>query len=70
MSDPLSKEEIQTLLDNSPFISFMNLKVECLCPDLAFFVGCCATPHPALLPATSLLPLAAGRGAGCGRPSA
>ena len=47
-----------------------NLKVECLCPDLAFFVGCCATPHPALLPATSLLPLAAGRGAGCGRPSA
>ena len=33
MSDPLSKEEIQTLLDNSPFISFMNLKVECLDPD-------------------------------------
>ncbi len=27
MNDPLSKEEIQALLNNSPFISFMNLKV-------------------------------------------
>ena len=33
MSEPLSIEEIQALLDNSPFISFMNLKVELLNPD-------------------------------------
>ena len=33
MSEPLNKEEIQALLDNSPFISFMNLKVESLDPD-------------------------------------
>ena len=33
MNDPLSKEEIQALLNNSPFISFMNLKIESLDPD-------------------------------------
>ena len=33
MSQPLNKEKIQALLDNSPFISFMNLKVESLDPD-------------------------------------
>ena len=53
-----------------------NLKVECLCPDLAFFVGCCATPqHPSippcyLLPSTLTVAACRCRGAGCGRQSA
>lgn len=33
MADALSKADIQQMLDNSPFISFMQLKVEALDPD-------------------------------------
>ena len=33
MAEVLSKAEIQQMLDNSPFISFMQLKVEELDPD-------------------------------------
>ena len=33
MSDTLSQEEIQQMLDRSPFIAFMNLKVESLDPE-------------------------------------
>ena len=33
MAEALSKAEIQQMLDNSPFISFMQLKVEELDPD-------------------------------------